>query len=93
MKRTITIFCGLIGIFFTPDVLAQKPTCEGNSYSSEVLKEEKISETCTAYEIEVSYDGARAFGLSHYSIGLPCGEVKDISNSEGWNNCDQKGMH
>ena len=59
-------------------------TCDLNGYSSEVLKEEQISETCTAYEIKVSYDGSRTYGLSHYSIAIPCGEVKDISNSEHW---------
>lgn len=59
-------------------------TCKSDSYSSEILKEEKISETCTAYEIKVSYDGTRTQGLSHYSIAIPCGEVKNLSNSENW---------
>ncbi|MDH5249666.1 MAG: SprB repeat-containing protein [Cyclobacteriaceae bacterium] len=81
MKQYFTI---LIGMLFAVQVAAQKPSCDSDSYSSEVLKEEQISETCIRYEIKVSYDGTRSFGLSHYSIGIPCGEVKDFSNSENW---------
>jgi hypothetical protein len=61
-----------------------KPTCEGNSYSSEIISRNVISETCVEYEVKVSYDGTRAFGLSHYTLAIPCGEVKNISNSENW---------
>jgi len=85
MKRYFTnCLPGLLGLLFTFQAAAQKPSCDSDSYSSEVLKEEQISETCTEYEIKVSYDGTRSFGLSHYSIGIPCGEVKDVSNSENW---------
>jgi len=87
---------GLISAFATLEVAAQKqtpkdkgtaggkPTCENPAYSTEVLKQEPISETCTEYEIKVSYDGTRTFGLSHYVLGFPCGELKDVSNSEQW---------
>lgn len=61
-----------------------KPRCNSDSYSSEVLKKEQISETCIKYEIKVSYDGTRSYGLSHYSIGIPCGKITNASNSEGW---------
>ncbi len=81
MKQYFTI---LTGMLFAFQVAAQKPSCDSDSYSSEVLKEEQISESCIRYEIKVSYDGTRSFGLSHYSIGIPCGEVKDFSNSENW---------
>ena len=79
---------GCIGLMLTFQAMAQKPSCAGtaNSYSTEVVKETRISETCVAYEIKVSYDGTRAFGLSHYSIGIPCGTVKDVWNSEQWKN-------
>lgn len=83
-KRYIPILMGLLGLLFAFPVSATKSSCNSDSYSSEVLKEEKISETCTAYEIKVSYDGTKTQGLSHYSIALPCGEVKNISNSENW---------
>jgi hypothetical protein len=85
MKRFFTIFLGgCIGLLLTFQVMAQKPSCAGNSYSTEVIKKVQISETCVQYEIKVSYDGTRSFGLSHYSIGIPCGTVKNIWNSENW---------
>jgi hypothetical protein len=62
----------------------KKPSCDSDSYSSEVIESEPISETCTRYTIEVSYDGTRTHGLSHYSIALPCGEIKDATNSKGY---------
>jgi hypothetical protein len=79
---------GCIGLMLTFQVMAQKPSCAGtvDSYSTEVVKERRISETCVEYEIKVSYDGTRAFGLSHYSIGIPCGTVKNVWNSENWKN-------
>ena len=49
-----------------------------------IVKQEPISETCTEYEVKVSYNGTRTFGLSHYVMGFPCGELKDVSNSEHW---------
>jgi SprB repeat len=85
MKRFIFfLLSGLLYLSIAMNAHAQKPTCSGNSYSSEILKEVKISETCIAYEIKVSYDGTRAFGLSHFVIGIPCGEIKDASNSANW---------
>ena len=79
---------GCIGLMLTFQAMAQKPSCSGtaNSYSTEVVKARQISETCVEYEIKVSYDGSRAFGLSHYSIGIPCGTIKNVWNSENWKN-------
>ena len=82
MKRYFTIVVGLLLAFQV--AATKKPSCDSDSYSSEVLKEEQISPTCTRYEIKVSYDGTRTYGLSHYSIGIPCGEIRDASNSENW---------
>lgn len=82
MTRYFTFLIGALFAFQT--ATAQKPSCSSDSYSSEVLHEEPISETCIEYEIKVSYDGTKSFGLSHYSIAIPCGEVKDVSNSENW---------
>lgn len=87
MKRYFTI---LIGLLLAVQVAAQKrasskqQVCSSESYSSEVVKETQISETCVQYEIKVSYDGVRTYGLSHYSIAIPCGTIKDAWNSEGW---------
>ncbi len=62
----------------------QQPTCEGNSYSTSIVSKNEVNDTCVEYEIKVSYDGSRSFGLSHFTVGIPCGEVKNISNSENW---------
>ncbi|HNV28886.1 MAG TPA: hypothetical protein PKJ83_07115 [Cyclobacteriaceae bacterium] len=90
MKRSmIMILVGLLYVGITETVAQKfknknKPTCEGNSYSSEIISRDVISETCVEYEVKVSYDGTRAFGLSHFTLAIPCGEVKNISNSENW---------
>jgi hypothetical protein len=89
MKPYYTILMGLVCLLFATQASAtkrhkKKPSCNSEAYSSEVLKEEQISENCIAYEIKVSYDGSRTYGLSHYSLAIPCGEVKDLSNSENW---------
>ncbi len=82
MKHYFTLLIGLLLAFQA--AATKKPSCNSDSYSSEILKEEQISETCIRYEIKVSYDGTRSYGLSHYSIAIPCGEVKNVSNSENW---------
>ena len=75
MTRYFTI---LIGLLLAIQVAAQRKSsskqqvCSSESYSSEVVKETQISETCVQYEIKVSYDGVRTYGLSHYSIAIPC---------------------
>lgn len=63
---------------------SHQPSCDGNSYSTTIVNKNEVTDTCVEYEIKVSYDGTRSFGLSHFSIGIPCGEVKNISNSENW---------
>jgi hypothetical protein len=40
--------------------------------------------SCTTYEITVSTNGNCRHDLSHWVIEIPCGSVKDYSNSEGW---------
>ncbi|MGI9543700.1 MAG: T9SS type A sorting domain-containing protein, partial [Cyclobacteriaceae bacterium] len=39
---------------------------------------------CTTYTMEVMYNGQGRHGLSHFSIDIPCGDVTEASNSEGW---------
>src|SRR3990170_4664875 len=82
--KNYTILLFLLCLLTSQVSAHNKPSCSSDSYSSEVLKEVQISETCIQYEIKVSYDGTKSFGLSHYSIAIPCGEVKDFSNSENW---------
>jgi len=90
MRRNIYLI--LVGLLFFGgiDSVAQKskqknrPTCEGNSYSSEIVSRKTVSSTCVEYVVEVSYDGRRSFGLSHFTLAIPCGDVSNISNSENW---------
>jgi hypothetical protein len=85
MKPLKVIFLLLLfSVIAISGALAQKPTCQSNSYSTEIVSRKEISETCVEYEIRVSYDGTRSFGLSHFSIGIPCGTVSNVSNSENW---------
>lgn len=58
--------------------------CGATCFSSQVIKAEKISATCTAYELDVSFSGECAHALSHFTVAIPCGTVKDLWNSESW---------
>ena len=60
------------------------PDCSTNCFSSEVVEITTISASCTTYELKVSFEGDCAHALSHYSVAVPCGEIKDIWNSENW---------
>jgi hypothetical protein len=40
--------------------------------------------SCTSYEITVSTNGNCRHDLSHWVLAIPCGSVKEYSNSEGW---------
>ena len=87
MKRCFTILMLLLALQATATKKkkhSKTPSCSSDSYSTEVIKETKISETCVQYELEVSYDGPKTYGLSHYSIAIPCGTIKSTWNSEGW---------
>ena len=53
-------------------------------FSSELISSTQTENGCTTYTIKVSNDGECRHGLSHYTVDVPCGEVSNISNSEGW---------
>jgi hypothetical protein len=40
--------------------------------------------SCTTYKITVSTNGNCRHDLSHWVVAIPCGEVKNYSNSENW---------
>ena len=86
MKRVFTMMVGLLLAFQLAQAGKKKGahSCDADSYTSEVVKKEQISESCIRYEVKVSYDGTRSDGLSHYSIDIPCGEIKDAGNSKRW---------
>lgn len=58
--------------------------CGETCFESEVVSVQKISPTCTAYELRVSFTGECAHALSHFTVAVPCGSVEDLWNSEGW---------
>lgn len=39
---------------------------------------------CRTYRMEVRTNGECRHDLSHWTIAIPCGKVKDFSNSQGW---------
>lgn len=58
--------------------------CSATCFSSEVVKAEKISAHCTAYELNVSFSGECAHALSHFTVAIPCGTVQGLWNSGNW---------
>lgn len=58
--------------------------CSTTCFTSEVISKEPLSETCTAWELRVSVNGPCAHALSHYTVEVPCGEISELWNSEGW---------
>src|SRR5690606_30514213 len=62
-----------------------KLNCEATCFQSEIIKAEKDEAGCLLYEIKVSYQGTKCTpALSHYTVAIPCGEIKDLSNSQDW---------
>ena len=57
--------------------------CSDNCFDSKVV-EQKTSGSCTTYTLQVNNDGSCQSALSHFSISVPCGQIKEASNSRGW---------
>lgn len=85
----------LIAVLFTFSLQAQtgkgkkpKPNpqaeCEGNCFSTQVIRAEINANCCTEYELRVSHDGTCRYDLSHFTVALPCGTVQSLSNSRNW---------
>ena len=58
--------------------------CSTTCFSSQVVSVERISASCSSYELKVSYSGDCAHALSHYTVAVPCGKIEHIWNSENW---------
>lgn len=58
--------------------------CNATCFSTEVLSVERLSENCSTYELKVSFSGNCAHALSHFTVGIPCGKVENLSNSQNW---------
>lgn len=54
-----------------------------NPFSSEISLVE-VNGSCYTYQAVVTYDGQHVRGLSHMSVGIDCGTVDEVSNSENW---------
>ncbi|MFZ6010232.1 MAG: T9SS type A sorting domain-containing protein [Bacteroidota bacterium] len=80
------VFIGLMCFVFQAMAQNSKtsPVCEETCFNTEVISAQKISETCTVYEWKVTYSGRCAHALSHFSAAIPCGQIKNLSNSENW---------
>lgn len=77
----------LLPFFYSVYVSAQSKKerdCSTTCFSSEVVSVQKISASCTAYELAVSYSGDCAHALSHYTVAVPCGKIENLWNSENW---------
>jgi hypothetical protein len=57
-------------------------TCD-DCFSTEVVTLSSAGD-CTTYEVVVNTDGNCRHELSHWDIVLPCGQLTDYWNSEGW---------
>lgn len=63
---------------------AEKSDCPDNScFDTQIISEEKDG-SCTTYTLEISQDGGCRYALSHFNIEVACGQITDVSNSEGW---------
>lgn len=57
---------------------------KSDCFSTEIVSAQKTGETCTEYKLKVIADGNCRHALSHYTVAIPCGKVKDLRNSENW---------
>jgi hypothetical protein len=57
-------------------------TCE-DCFDSEIVKVSSDG-SCRTFEVKVSTDGSCRHDLSHWTIAIPCGSVKNYTNSNGW---------
>jgi len=86
-KLLLWVLFFLLPFLYSIYVCAQpgkEKDCNTTCFSSEVVSVEKISDTCTSYELNVSFSGDCAHALSHYTVAVPCGNIQGIWNSEGW---------
>src|SRR5690349_24021398 len=89
MKRRISTLLILVGLLAVQTGLFAQYTkftscgSDTNCFSTEIIKAEKNG-SCTNYEFKVSYEGNCDHALSHYTVAIPCGDVKNLTNTKGW---------
>ena len=86
MRTTFTFLAAVLCLGLSPLAAKAdaKPDCPDNSCFETRILSQETQGSCTTYTLEVSNDGACRYALSHYSIETGCGQVTDVSNSEGW---------
>jgi hypothetical protein len=89
MKAVLWILSLNIILFSATIAYSQKskksPKCGEMCFTTEVIKAEKISESCTRYEWRVSFDGTCSHALSHFTAEIPSThKLSELSNSEKW---------
>lgn len=86
-KLLLWVLFFLLPFFYSIYVCAQpkkERDCSTTCFSSEVVSVRNVSETCSSYELKVSYSGACAHALSHFAVAVPCGKIENVWNSENW---------
>ncbi len=61
----------------------ENPSDCGDPYDAELTLVARDG-NCFSYEMTVTYNGAKSYGLSHMVLEVPCGDIRDVRNSEGW---------
>ncbi|MCW3788438.1 SprB repeat-containing protein [Plebeiibacterium sediminum] len=86
----IPLLLGLLFTFsFSTNTFAQSDnnTLKGqdcvNCFHTEILNQE-ITDNCISVKLEVSAGDSCSSALSHITIAVPCGNISDVYNSEGW---------
>ncbi len=54
-----------------------------NCFSSQIISSD-LSDGCLTIKLEVSAGDSCSSALSHLTVGVPCGTISNVSNSEGW---------
>lgn len=73
-------FCLQVGVLMA----TENPECPDNSCFDTQIISKETQDNCSTYTLEISQNGDCRYALSHYSIAVGCGQVTDVSNSEGW---------
>lgn len=84
LLRTLFVLIPFLYSIYASAQPKNERDCSTTCFSTKVLSVQKLSETCTSYELKVSYSGNCAHALSHFTVGIPCGKVENLWNSQNW---------
>ncbi len=60
-----------------------EPDCSNNAFQTEATSTQ-MEGGCRSYSFKITTDGTSRYDLSHFTVAVPCGTIKNISNSRGW---------